>query len=98
MYVFVYRNTAQRSNCVFTKGAVERVIELCTSIETGNLQQKMTEENKIKVVSQMTMLASQGLRVIDIARRLLDDTDASSPDTPREFIERDLTFLGLAGI
>lgn len=93
-----YRNASHRSNYIFTKGAVERVLELCTGIEMGNVQRKMTEENKAEVLSQMAMFASKGLRVIAVARRLSNDMTLFNLETPREIVERDLTFLGLAGL
>ncbi|KAI4195442.1 MAG: hypothetical protein LQ350_007206 [Teloschistes chrysophthalmus] len=83
---------------IFTKGAVERVIELCTSIGTGSSQRPVTPEVKDEVLNQMNKLAEQGLRVMAIADRQYESGSGTSPDIPREDIEKNLTLLGLAGL
>lgn len=94
----VYRNAAGKSIFVFTKGAVECVIDLCTTVGTEELQQDMTEENRTQILKQMTVLADQGLRVIAVAQRLSDDFRICGPNTPRNDIEKNLCLLGLAGL
>ncbi|KAL8949183.1 MAG: hypothetical protein Q9222_004696, partial [Ikaeria aurantiellina] len=93
----VYQQDGEKDVYVFTKGAVERIVELCTRIGTGVHQQSLTSEVKKEVLAQMDHLAGQGLRVMAIAQRQLSN-DASSQDLPREDIEKDLTLLGLAGL
>ncbi|KAI4245328.1 MAG: hypothetical protein LQ352_006592 [Teloschistes flavicans] len=93
-----YRKGQEKELCVFTKGAVERVIELCSSIGTGSNQRPVTPEVKDEVLNQMNMLAEQGLRVMAIADRQYETASATSPDIPREDIEKNLTLLGLAGL
>ena len=78
---------------VFTKGAVERVLQLCTSVATGDQRQAMTDEAKEGILKQMDLLADGGLRVLALARRPI-----SGPQDSREEVETDLTFLGLAGL
>ena len=93
----VYQAADHEAFYLFTKGAVERVIELSDFIIVGQQQQKMSEELKIGVLDQMTTLADQGLRVMAIARRTLNNY---SPDStpPREDVEKNLTLLGLVGL
>ncbi len=93
----IYKMANSDSSYVFTKGAVERVLELCTTIGIGQNQQRMSEERKKQVLEQMTTLADQGLRVLAIARRILNN-HSLGPKMPREEIETDLTLLGLAGL
>ncbi len=93
----VYKKANQDSIYVFTKGAVERVIELCTTIGTGERQQSVTEKKTQDVLNQMTTLADQGLRVMAIARRVFDGYVPGS-DLPRAEVESNLTLLGLAGL
>ena len=83
----------QSSAMMFTKGAVERVIELCDSIGTGQNRQIMSESIKAKVLEKMTSLASQGLRVMAIAQRKVPTEHMT-----REVLEKNLTLLGLAGL
>ncbi|CAF3513579.1 hypothetical protein SNK03_007072 [Fusarium graminearum] len=94
-----------QNSMVFTKGAVERVLDLCDYAGTGADQQPMTEELKEAVLTQMNNLASQGQRVLAIAYRPWDGRftakQASSPaedEKLRTEVEQGLILLGLAGI
>lgn len=93
----VYKTANDESAYVFMKGAVEQVIELCTTVAVGQNQQSMTAERKREVLQQMKTLADQGLRVIAVARRVLDHFLSSSA-LPREDVETELTLVGLAGL
>ncbi|PNP83642.1 hypothetical protein FNYG_03205 [Fusarium nygamai] len=93
------------NSMVFTKGAVERILDLCNYAGTGPDQQPMTDELKESVLEQMNSLASQGQRVLAIAYRPWDGRftakQASSPaedEKLRTEVERGLILLGLAGI
>jgi P-type Na+/K+ transporter len=80
-----------------TKGAVERVIASCTSIDMdGNGETTaMTEEISSMILENMEALASQGLRVLALASKPYDgETTADA----RERVEDDLTFRGLVGL
>ncbi|KAF5019829.1 hypothetical protein F66182_8154 [Fusarium sp. NRRL 66182] len=90
---------------VFTKGAVERVLDLCDYVGTGADQQPMTDGLKESVLEQMNSLASQGQRVLAIAYRPCQGRftakQASSPaedEKLRAEVEQGLILLGLAGI
>ncbi|KAI1070605.1 potassium/sodium eff [Fusarium irregulare] len=93
------------NSMVFTKGAVERVLDLCDYVGSGADQQPMTDELKENVLNQMNSLASQGQRVLAIAYRPWDGRftakQASSPaedEKLRTEVEKGLILLGLAGI
>ncbi|KAF4337669.1 Ca2+-transporting ATPase [Fusarium beomiforme] len=93
------------NSMVFTKGAVERILDLCDYVGTGADQQPMTDDLKESVLEQMNSLASQGQRVLAIAYRPWDGRftakQASSPaedEKLRAQVEQGLTLLGLAGI
>ena len=94
----VLYNSSEEQMFVFTKGAVEHILELCTTIGTSN-QSPMTQKKKDLVLNQMTLLADQGLRVVAIARRTICDfPNKSTVEYPRDEVEKDLTLLGLAGL
>lgn len=94
----VYQMADQPSTMIFTKGAVERVIELCNSVGTGENRDDMNDKMKSDVLEKMTALANQGLRVMAIAmRKMSTEANFNSQDS-REAIEKDLTLLGLAGL
>lgn len=101
MSVVYQSESSDKAIFVFTKGAVERVIDLCTTIGVGAHEQPVTHKTKSEVLSQMTLLADQGLRVMAIARRFAPSGFHSSPpnnEVSREAVEKDLTLLGLAGL
>ncbi|OAA35736.1 potassium/sodium efflux P-type ATPase [Beauveria brongniartii RCEF 3172] len=93
------------NSMVFTKGAVERVLDLCSYVGTGADQQPVTDELKESVLQQMNKLASQGQRVLAIAYRAWDgkftakqSSSAAEDEKLRGEVEQNLTLLGLAGI
>ncbi|KAK5633176.1 hypothetical protein RRF57_008890 [Xylaria bambusicola] len=102
----VYNGPDLNHSMIFTKGAVERIIDLCTTVGIGSDQKPMTEEYKEEILKQMDMFASQGQRVLAIASRPWDGmyTEKSSAENIevdnalRQRVESDLTLLGLAGI
>jgi P-type Na+/K+ transporter len=83
---------------IFTKGAVERILELCTTIGFGKHEKEMTEDCKAGVLQQMNALADQGLRVLAIARRKSTEEVANWAEFPREAVENKLSLIGLAGL
>ncbi|POR39396.1 Calcium-transporting ATPase 3 [Tolypocladium paradoxum] len=94
-----------RQSMVFTKGAVERILDLCSHIGTGADQQPATEELKEGVLGQMNSLASQGQRVLAIAYRPWEgrftakqSASAAEDEQLRSEVESNLVLLGLVGI
>ncbi len=92
---------------VFTKGAVERILDLCSFVGTGSAQEPISAATKEKVLKQMSAFASHGQRVLAIAYRPWDgrfanQAGATAPgdgeDAFRATVEKDLVLLGLAGI
>lgn len=82
---------------VFTKGAVESILDLCTTIGSSAHQSAITQEQKDLALNQMTLLADQGFRVIAIVRRTITDLRKKSTiEYARSEIEKDLILLGLA--
>lgn len=90
-------------NMVFTKGAVERVLDLCSSVGSGDTNEMMTEDLKEKIIQQMDRFAGQGQRVLAVAakpwpRNLSSKEKNGDDETLRNEVEQELTLLGLAGI
>ena len=77
------------------KGAPETLLPCCTSIAWEDGEHSLGEEEKTAVERQADSYASQGLRVLGVARRRLGDNEA--PEL-REEAERGLTFLGLVAM
>jgi len=89
----IYEHAEKNETYIFTKGATERVLDLCSDVAGMG---PMTKEVKANIEEQMGFLADQGLRVLAIARRTWDSKNVK--DVPREDVEKDLTLLGMAGL
>ncbi|EFR03913.1 potassium/sodium efflux P-type ATPase [Nannizzia gypsea CBS 118893] len=94
----IYRRDKEAGTVIFTKGAVERILDLCTSVGFGDKREPMTPEIKEQVLDQMGFLAEQGLRVLAIAQKPGPDDFYKNTEIPRDQVESDLTLLGLAGL
>jgi Na+-exporting ATPase len=98
----VYRDTETNDSMIYTKGAVERILDLCSSIGTGSNNETMTDEMKEHVIAQMNELAGQGQRVLAVASRTWDgdfpEQHGSNVDSLRTEVEQELTLIGLVGI
>ncbi|KAG9230963.1 P-type ATPase-like protein [Amylocarpus encephaloides] len=99
----IYNHPNNTSSMVFTKGAVERVLDLCSSVGNGSTNEPMTDDLKEHIIFQMNELASQGQRVLAVASREWDGDFAaekrnSNDEQLRTDVEDDLTLVGLVGI
>jgi Ca2+-transporting ATPase len=76
----------------FTKGAPERVVEQCgTALTAGGA----VPVQQSALLEQADRMAAEGLRVLAVAFRRWPEVPG---DLSPEQVERDLTFLGLAGL
>jgi len=75
-----------RKKYVLMKGAVERVIDACPEYAEDKEKQRTLLKN-------MEALASQGLRVLALGSKLIDDIPKE-----RHQVERDIDLLGLVGL
>ncbi|EHK45529.1 cation transporting ATPase [Trichoderma atroviride IMI 206040] len=96
-----------QNSFVFTKGAVERVLDLCAFVGIGEGQQPISEELKESVLQEMNALASQGQRVLAVAYRpwqgrftskQSSSSSAEEDEKLRSAVEQNLVLVGLAGI
>ncbi|KAG5365932.1 Sodium transport ATPase 5 [Yarrowia sp. B02] len=91
----VYTDDSEKTT-IYTKGAVERVLECCTTwIDSDGATKPFTSQVDTMVQQQMDAFAKQGLRVLAFATRPMD---ASEDPKDRAAMEKNLTFLGLVGI
>ena len=91
---------ADEPHClVVMKGAFERVFERCETIGFGDENCKIQGEMKDQIQKQYDALAAQGLRVLTLCgKKMPKDQGEAIKDMPRDDLERDMCFLGLAGI
>ncbi|KKK26114.1 hypothetical protein ARAM_005996, partial [Aspergillus rambellii] len=90
-----------RRQMVFTKGAVERVLESCTSVlwTAGEPPVPLDDKIQHQILQNMEALAKEGLRVLCLACRDDGTAVANSETVPlREDVEKNLTFCGLIGL
>jgi magnesium-transporting ATPase (P-type) len=76
---------------LYCKGALERVLPLCTSIHLAGAVRELDAATRDSILQAQDEMAAQGLRVIALAARPL-------PCLPREAQEQALGFCGLVGI
>ncbi|KAF9525725.1 calcium-transporting ATPase 3 [Crepidotus variabilis] len=86
---------------VFTKGAIERVLDASTSYipkpeEDPNTSSLLTESLKKIFLAKAEEFASQGLRVIGLASRSIQITEIGTIE--RHNAEQELVFRGFCGI
>ncbi|KAB8223375.1 hypothetical protein BDV33DRAFT_228522 [Aspergillus novoparasiticus] len=101
--IFTKVTPQEERSMVFTKGAVERIIDACTTIiwdQDSSTPVPMTDSHRTSILDNMEELAKLGLRVLALAHRpykdesrLLEDSDLNRDD-----VEKDLCFLGLIGL
>lgn len=86
---------------VFTKGAVERVLQSCTNFyATSDTQDvtTMTDEHRERILETMEEFASFGLRVLALASREAPSHLNYEKEIDRNDVECELTFCGLIGL
>ena len=79
----------------YTKGAPDVVLALCTHYFENGETHLMTDAKRAEIMAANKAMADKALRVLAAAKR--DWTEKPGDNTP-EFLEHDLTFLGLTGM
>ena len=79
----------------FTKGAPDEVLKCCTHAMVNGQKVPMTEEVRTAILKSNKSMADRALRVLCGACRQWDKMPES---TEPEFLEQELTYLGLSGM
>ncbi len=74
---------------VYTKGAIDGLLPLCTTILTSDGVRPMTEEDRTFLLGKAEEMSEEALRVLGFAMRDISFTPKEGDD-----VEKDLTFLG----
>jgi potassium/sodium efflux P-type ATPase len=98
-----YHDKTNDKHYAFMKGAVERILDACTTVQMDKpleeATEKLTEDYKEHVLSNMESLAAGGLRVLAMAMRSMSDDEVEQgTELDREDVEQNMTFLGLIGL
>ncbi|KXS97826.1 hypothetical protein AC578_10538 [Pseudocercospora eumusae] len=84
---------------IFTKGAVERVLDACSHVCLNDQgETEVTEKFKDHVLENMEALAAKGLRVLALASKPAPDNINYEKEIDRNVVESDLVFRGLIGL
>ncbi len=81
----------------YLKGAPQQVTRLCTRISRGGVDTALSDTDVSEITAATDGLARQGLRVLAVARRTLEDATAPAGYTVAA-VEGGLTFLGLVAM
>jgi Ca2+-transporting ATPase len=75
----------------YTRGAVERLLEGSTLIQTTNGERPITEEDKQEILTAQETFAADGMRILGLSMKRL-------PSEDREHAEEQMIFLGVVGL
>ncbi len=78
----------------YVKGAPREILDLCTRISMNGKVEPLTGPEREVIVSRNDSMSKEGLRVLGIAYRPLDISEGFTIENT----EKDLIFLGLAGM
>ena len=84
-------HTKETYNVVYTKGAIDNLIDKCTRILINGKIEPMTTHYKMLIFDAVRDMGAQALRVLGFATKVIKKL------VPNE-IENDLVFLGLVGM
>ena len=86
-------NRTQAGLTVYTKGAVDELLPLCTRFLDDDGIRPITDEDKERILSLSNQMSEQALRVLGYATKQIGEVPEDGTD-----IEYDLTFIGLTGM
>lgn len=91
----VFSRLSDEKQFVFMKGAVERIIDACTQVETADGLVPLDEEMERTVLANVEALAAQGLRVLGLAQK---SWTPQGDDLNRAEVEEGMVLQGLVGL
>lgn len=97
----IFEHRATGRVMVFTKGAVERVVEACSRVRWEDQSEliELTQKLKNQIYETMEALADQGFRVLALASKEgSTELIGSKIEQDREDVESDLVFQGLIAL
>ncbi|GMI77131.1 H(+)-ATPase 8 [Hibiscus trionum] len=80
---------------MITKGALEEVVKVCSYVDRGEIT-AFSAEHHHRILSVVEELSNEGLRVIGVAIKNLQQTEASEQNMEKEdVVESGMVFLGV---
>jgi len=86
--------TSARKKIAYMKGAPEIVLGKCTKILANGRVNKLTEENRARIIAENDAIARQALRNLGFAFKEVPESVSTCDDK----IERDFVFIGIMGM
>jgi len=83
---------------IFTKGAVEKVVDACDSVALADGDDPMTDAHREEIARNAEALARLGLRVLALASHAAVRPLGAKEEPDRAELERGLVFRGLLGL
>ena len=87
-------NQVEENKIVYTKGAVDEVLSVCTKISTPQGDREITQQDIEQIRKVSSSMAEDALRVLSFAKKIVTDV----PEDDAADIEFDLSFIGLVGM
>ena len=87
-------NSDGDTNYIFSKGAPEKILEICTRIETNRQIVTLSMDKKEEILKNIQSKAKQGYRTLAVAYKKIENKFVET----RESIEKDLIFLSFLAI
>jgi len=79
----------------FTKGAVDSMLDISTHVQVNGDVQAINEEWRSRIAKANNDMAMNGMRVLGVGYRFVDQPNVSDPASP---VESDLVFVGMVGM
>ncbi|MBS4536959.1 calcium-translocating P-type ATPase, SERCA-type [Clostridium sp. D2Q-11] len=80
---------------IYTKGAIDVILERCKGIMIDGKVEEITEEQKKKIIDVNKSMAAKALRVLGLAYREISEIPG---EVSSETVENDLIFVGMSGM
>jgi Ca2+-transporting ATPase len=94
-YASLLNSLPDKKFVVFTKGAVDSLLDICDRVWTEGKIEDLNEDWRSRIEKANNTLAQEGMRVLGVAMRFLD----SAPDPKdEEGLEQNEIFIGLTGM
>lgn len=89
------RDLVEAPYVAFTKGSVDELVKICDRVWNDGHIEPLTENWTTRIQTANNDLAKDGMRVLGVAMRPLEDTPANGDE---DALERDLVFVGMTGM
>ena len=87
--------TPDGQRVAYMKGSPETVLQLCERVYQNDKEKKLSEKSRDEILGKNEEMASQALRVLGIAYKIIPD---QLTEYDAESVENNLVFVGLVGM